>query len=437
VVLSSRRSYSGMGRALASSMSTRVAADAVEIPAEVIAEPGHRGRRRALLIVGSAAAVAAVGVFGWGRLRPPANSPVKLETAPVVRGNLQARVTATGTLSALVTVQVGSQISGRIQEISVDFNSPVKKGQVIARIDPRLFAAAAEQARANHVAAKANLERARAQEVEARKQYQRTKALAKQRVAAESDLDVAEAAARTAEAQVRAAVATLGQARAARDQAETTLAYTTIVSPSDGIVISRNVDVGQTVAASFQAPTLFVIAEDLRQMQVDTNVAEADVGRLRPGTVARFLVDAYPTKVFEGRIRQIRNAPQTIQNVVTYDAVIDVANPELELKPGMTANVTFIYAERTRALLVPNAALRFRPPAALVANPGPATTEGDHRVVWRLGGDGRAVATSIRVGVSDGALTEVVDGELGAGDRIVTDATVQAGSRAGSFGRVF
>jgi HlyD family secretion protein len=346
-------------------------------------------------------------------------------------------VTATGTLSALVTVQVGSQISGRIQDLLVDFNSPVKKGQVIARIDPRLFAAAAEQARANHIAAQANLERARAGEVEARRQYQRTLALATQRVAAQADLDVAEAAARTAAAEVRAAAAALGQARAARDQAETTLAYTTIVSPSDGIVISRNVDTGQTVAASFQAPTLFVIAEDLRQMQVDTNVAEADVGRLRPGTIARFTVDAYPSETFEGRIRQIRNAPQTIQNVVTYDAVIDVGNAELKLKPGMTANVTFIYAERSQALLVPNAALRFRPPAAVAGATGSSTVEGDRRVIWRLGADGTAEALPIRIGVSDGAMTEVTDGALEVGDRVITEATVQAGSRAGSFGRVF
>jgi HlyD family secretion protein len=418
-------------------MSTRAAVNVAEIPADVVIPPERHGRRRLFALVASAAVVATAGIIVSGRLRPRTNVPVKFETAQIVRGNLQARVTATGTLSALVTVEVGSQVSGRIQDIYVDFNSTVKKGQAIARIDPRLFTAAAEQARANHVAAQANLERARAQKVEAQKQYQRTLALANQRVAAQSDLDVAEAAARSAEAEVHAAAAALGQARAARDQAETTLAYTTIVSPSDGIVISRNVDVGQTVAASFQSPTLFVIAEDLRQMQVDTNVAEADVGRLRPGTTARFRVDAYPAETFEGHIRQIRNAPQTIQNVVTYDAVIDVANPELKLKPGMTANVTFTYAERAQVLLIPNAALRFRPPAA-AGNTGPApTTEGDRRVVWRLGGDGKAAATPIRIGVSDGVSTEILQGELGVGDRIITDATVQPGSRAGTFGRVF
>jgi HlyD family secretion protein len=222
------------------------------------------------------------------------------------------------------------------------------------------------------------------------------------------------------------------QTRAARHQAELNLQYTDIVSPIDGVVISRNVDVGQTVAAAFQAPTLFVVAEDLAKMQVDTSVAEADVGRLQAGMEARFTVDAFPGEVFRGTVRQIRNAAQTIQNVVTYDAVIDVANPALRLRPGMTANVTFAYATRARAVLVPNAALRFRPADAPVERAVPGS---DRRVVWTLV-EGRPQPVTIRAGVSDGVQTEVLDGGLRPGQPVITDATAPRKGGPGSFGRV-
>ncbi len=324
-------------------------------------------RRIVLLILGLA--ILGAGLFAW-RAKAARAPALQLETARVERGRIEAKVTATGTLSALVTVQVGSQVSGRIQALYADFNSVVKKGELVAKIDPQLFQASVAQAKANLVAAQGNLAKARAQALDAMRQYARSKALAEEKLIARAELDTAESNAAALAAQVEAAMGSVEQARAALNSAEVNLAYTDIVSPTNGVVISRSVDVGQTVAASLQAPTLFVIAEDLSKMQVDTSVAESDVGRLTPGMDVTFSVDAYPSKVFRGKVRQIRNAPQTVQNVVTYDAVVDVGNPELELKPGMTANVTFIYAEKDDVLRVPNAGLRFKPPPELLARSG-------------------------------------------------------------------
>jgi HlyD family secretion protein len=214
------------------------------------------------------------------------------------------------------------------------------------------------------------------------------------------------------------------QARAALHQAQINLAYTTIISPINGVVISRSVDVGQTVAASLQAPTLFTIAEDLQKMQVDTSVAEADVGKLSAGMQATFTVDAYPTERFSGKVRQIRNAPQTVQNVVTYDAVIDVDNQNMKLKPGMTATVSFVYAEKEDVLKVANAALRFRPPASAIPDGGVPSRRQmapDRRVVWLLR-DGQAQPVPIRIGVTDGTVTEVVEGAVSDGALAITDS---------------
>jgi HlyD family secretion protein len=330
--------------------------------------------RRRLVLAAAPVVVLVAGFFGYRATRRPPT--VTYETQAVDRGPIVAKVTATGTLSAVVTVQVGSQVSGRLAEVLADFNSPVKKGQLIARIDPQLFQAAVEQARANLVAARGSLAKARAQAVDADRQAKRNVALAEQKLIADADRDTAVANADAARAQVQADEGAVAQAEAALHQAAVNLAYTRIVSPTNGVVISRNVDVGQTVAASLQAPTLFVIAEDLSRMQVDTNVAEADVGKLAAGMEATFIVDAYQNERFRGTVRQIRNAAQTIQNVVTYDAVIDVLNPELKLRPGMTANVSFVYAQRPDALRVPNAALRFRPTREVLAAMGLAPRAG-------------------------------------------------------------
>ncbi|HKP57073.1 MAG TPA: efflux RND transporter periplasmic adaptor subunit, partial [Polyangiales bacterium] len=305
-----------------------------------------------------------------------ADKQPRFETTQLSRGPIVAKVTASGTLSALVTVQVGSQVSGRIKKLHATFNSEVKKGQVIAELDPQLFKAALEQSRANHSAAKGDLLKAKVQAADAERQLTRTRELAQRNLVAQAELDTAQANADVANAQVAASSGRLEQARAALNQAEVNLTYTTISSPIDGVVISRNVDEGQTVAATMQAPILFVIAEDLRKMQVDTSVAEADVGKLKPEMAASFTVDAYPSERFEGKVRQIRNSPQTVQNVVTYDAVVDVQNPELKLRPGMTANVTFVFADAADALRVPNAALRFRPSAELTGARGGAEAPG-------------------------------------------------------------
>jgi HlyD family secretion protein len=367
---------------------------------------------------------------------------LQYDTVTVDRGSVVARVTASGTLSALITVQVGSQVSGRIQSLYVDYNSPVKKGELLAKIDPRLFQADVEQARANDAASRANLAKAKAQAEDAALQYRRAKDLAAQRIENQSDLDTARANKDAAEANVQAAAAAVQQAKAALDKAEVNLVYTNIISPTDGIVISRDVDVGQTVAASLQAPTLFVVARDLRHMQVDTSVAESDIGRIRAGMPASFTVDAYPTVTFHGVVREVRNAPQTVQNVVTYDAVIDVDNPDLRLKPGMTANATFVYARADDVLRVRNAALRFHPGPALVADmegtprspsPPPGTAPaalgsepGEHEV-FVLRGE-RADSVWIRTGITDGTFSDVVSGPLHVGERLVTDARSPSGS---------
>jgi HlyD family secretion protein len=364
---------------------------------------------------------------------PPA---ARFETMPVTRGSLQARVTANGTLSALVTVQVGSQVSGRIQRLDVDFNSPVKKGQTIAQIDPLLFKAAVEQARANFAAARGNLEKSQAQAIDAQKQLERTRALAEEQLVSIAERDTTEANARAAAAQVRANQGAREQAAAALYQAEINLDYTTIVSPIDGVVVSRNVDVGQTVAATFQSPTLFLIAQDLRQMQVDTNVAEADVGRLSRGMAATFTVDAYPNDIFGGTIRQVRKNPQILQNVVTYDAVIDVKNDDLRLFPGMTANVTVVYADRSDSIKVPNAALRYRPPSDLVESRNLPHVAAEQRIVWLLRGQ-QPEPVVVQVGVSDGTATELLGDGLRPGDRVVTETLTTSKSGPGSFGRVF
>ncbi|MFY0528621.1 efflux RND transporter periplasmic adaptor subunit [Archangium gephyra] len=391
--------------------------------------------------------IAAVVAAGVWLLRPKAKDPAaSFETAAVQRRDVESRVTATGTVSALVTVQVGSQVSGRIQEILVDYNSPVKKGQVIARIDPQLLQAAVERARANLTAARANVQKARVEAENSRRQAERSKTLRDQQFISQSELDTAESAAQVSQAQVTSSEASLAQAQAALNETEVNLRYATIVSPTDGIVISRSVDVGQTVAASLQAPTLFTIAEDLRKMQVNTSVAESDVGRLQDGMRATFTVDAWPGVNFDGSIRQIRNASQTVQNVVTYDAVIDVENPELKLKPGMTANVTFITAHRENVVTVPNAALRFRPPEppAGAARQGPGVggsgaqagagarekpAPGTKTVFVLREGQPRPVR--VKPGVTDGSYTEV-EGELREGDQVITATAAGSQSSQGA-----
>jgi HlyD family secretion protein len=412
-------------------------AHALPPPGSVAAaiEPSPRsGLSKRLLGWGLVLLVLVAGALALARLQSSRSKPVvHYETAAVQRGSVAAKVTATGTLSALVTVQVGSQVSGRIASLSADFESVVKKGQVIATIDQSLFRAAVTQARANYDSSRAAVEHAEAQEVNADKQFARAKELLAQDVMSRTDYDVAQATAGSAKADVSAARANVEQAAASLAQAELNLKYTTIVSPIDGVVISRNVDVGQTVAAAFQSPTLFTIAQDLTHMQVDTNVAEADVGKIRNGMAVSFTVDAYPDRSFPGVVRQVRDNAQTIQNVVTYDAVIDVDNGERLLKPGMTASVVFTYATREDALKLPNGALRFKPDAATAAtmNKGapPVPVKPDERLIWVVR-QGAATPVVVRIGITDGSATEVLGGDVREGDRAVVEANAGGAAKS-------
>ncbi len=282
-------------------------------------------------------------------------------TAQVTRGDIVETVGATGTLQAVTTVQVGTQVSGTIQSLYADFNSLVKKGQVIARLDPSLFQTQIEQARANMVRAEADLDRLKVQLSDAQTKLTRARELNSRQLIPKTDLETAEVNVQSAEAQIKSQEAQIRQAQATLNQNQVNLEHTVITAPIDGLVISRSVDVGQTVAASMQAPTLFVLAADLTKMQVLANLDESDVGRIRPNQVVTFRVDAYPNDTFHGSVSQVRLEPKVQQNVVTYATVIDVPNNDLRLKPGMTANVNVEISRASNVLRVPNAALRFRP----------------------------------------------------------------------------
>ena len=374
-------------------------------------------------------------------------------TTAVQTENVVSRVSTSGSLQAVVTVDVGSQVSGRIQELYADFNSKVKKGEKIAKIDPALFQASVVQAEANVMAARANVARLTITAEDAERQAKRASEVYEQRLISETERDNAVATARAARASVDQADGQLAQSRASLEQARTNLRYTDILSPTDGVVISRAVNVGQTVAASLSAPVIFTIAQDLRKMEVHTNVAESDIGRLKPGMRVSFTVDAYPGEPFRGSIRDIRNAPQVVQNVVTYDAVIDVSNDDLKLKPGMTATVSVVTDRREDVLAVPNTALRFRPdnagPVAAGGGPqfgagqnaggGGARERGQRRN--REGGEdgpppvvkrtvyvlvnGEPQPREITTGLSDGRITEVTGGELKEGEQVITGVAGQ------------
>src|ERR1700716_4116265 len=337
---------------------------------------------------------------------------VAYQTAPVTRGPLTQLVTATGTLNPVVNVQVGSQVSGNIQKLFADFNSKVKAGDVVAQIDPVLFQATVTQAEGDLANAQAALELAKVT-------ASRTQELVAKQNSAKADLDAAMASLHQAEANIKIKQGALDKARA-------DLEHCTIKSPVDGEVISRSVDVGQTVAASLQAPVIFAIANDLTKMQIDANVAEADVGVVAVDQDVDFTVDAFPSHTFRGKVVQVRNAPITVQNVVTYDTVIGVSNADLKLKPGMTANVSIVVAQRDNVLQLKNAALRYRPPDATptetrsTSGPGGARMSGGgrERTVYVLSGS-RPKPVQIKTGISDGVVTEVTEG-LKEGDRVVT-----------------
>src|ERR1051326_8559132 len=377
--------------------------------------------RNTLIIAVVALVLIALFITRCGRSRSS-----EFQTATVTRGPITQAVTATGTLSPVVNVQVGSQVSGNIAKLFVDFNSQVKAGQVVAQIDPMLFQAAVTQAEGDLASAQAALELAKLNAA-------RTQELFTKKNSAQQDLDQAMASLHQADANVKIK-------QGALDKAKADLEHCTITSPVDGVVISRSVDVGQTVAASLQAPVIFTIANDLTKMQIDTNVAEADVGVVEVDQDVDFTVDAFPQRTFHGKVVQVRNAPITVQNVVTYDTVIGVNNPDLKLKPGMTANVSIIISHRDSALQIKNAALRYRPadatpnesaraasaPAAAAARstsssggrPRGGGARSPERTVYVLNGNHRK-PVQIKTGISDGVVTEVIEG-LKEDDRVIT-----------------
>jgi HlyD family secretion protein len=402
----------------------------------------------------------------------------------VLQGEIRDAVEATGIVNAVVSVQVGSQVSGRVGQLNVDFNSQVHRGDVIALIDPQLFQGALQQAqadlenaRANVIAAKASLTKANANLIQTKADFDRARSLAEKKVGTEQALDLAKANFEAARANVVAADASIAQANAQVSQkdaavavARTNLAYTVIRSPIDGTVVARSVDVGQTVAASLQAPTIFTIAQDLAKMLVYAKVDESDVGRIRPGQTVTFKVDAFPKQLFTGTVSQLRMNATTVQNVVTYDAIITFANPELKLFPGMTAYVTIPVATVENAVKLPNAALRFQPPlapaevralyaqygideskmgldsavegsgAAAAANRGSGSKNAAHdsAVVWKLHADGTIEPIEIALGITDHAYTEVTKvfvGALKPGDDVVTTSVSSKSGPPGGIRR--
>jgi len=337
------------------------------------------------------------GIYWFGPWHEAEVIPV-YRTEKIATGNIARTVAANGTLNPVVLVNVGTQISGVINKLNVDFNDRVKKGQVLAEINPSLINAQMQQDQAALASAQASLKLAQANQ-------RRSKELFAQDYIARMELDQSVQALEAAKAQVNSALGLLK-----RDH--TNLGYTVIESPVSGVVVSRNVDIGQTVAANFQTPILFTIAQDLQKMQIDTSVAEADVGGVRIGQSVSFTVDAYPERVFQGKVRRVRLDSKVLQNVVTYDVVIDVDNPEEILLPGMTAFVNIIIEERNNCLKLPLAALKFRPRSDTVKKPG--------NTVYRLENN-QAVAIGVQIGVSDGKFAELIGGGLKAGDSVIVE----------------
>ena len=367
-------------------------------------------RSRQAWWIGAAALAIAVGVGAIWWLGSGSGN-VQYTTAPVTRGDVTRAVTATGTVNPVLTIIVGSYVSGTITDIQCDYNTQVKQGQICATIDPRPYQTVVDQNKANLDQARAQLEKDKAILAYAQLTYDRNARLAETSAVSKDALDNAKSALDQAKAQVGLDEATIEQREAQLAAAQVNLDYTNIVSPVDGTVVSRNVTIGQTVAASFQTPTLFLIATDLTKMQVDTNVSESDIGGIKEGDKSSFNVDAFPKRTFAGTVTQVRQSPQTLQNVVTYDVVVSVDNADLALKPGMTAATRVIIDERSDVMRVPSQALRYAPSGQGLAGKAPAR-------VWVLR-DGKPEAVSVAAGLDDDTYTEIVSGELKPDDKVV------------------
>lgn len=366
--------------------------------------------RRAALVVAMVSLLVIVALAFW---RWWANDPVTAhyKTLPIERGPITSLVTATGAVNPVISVQVGSQVSGKIAKLYADFNSVVREGQILASIDQKPYQAKVSQAKAALKSARANLAKARIMLAQRRLEFTRMTALREQQFVAQSELDLSTTNLHDAEAQLELTQAQVDQAKATLASAELDLGYTTIFSPVNGTVVSRNVEEGQTVVASFQTPTLFVLAQDLTRMQVIANVSESDIGGVAEGKSADFRVDAYPRESFHGIVTQVRNAPVSIQNVVTYDVIISVENPELKLKPGMTANITIVTARNEEALRAPNAALRFRMPGVPADRKTPQ--------LWLLDATGRVRAAPVTLGIADSLFTDITSGDVHEGEAAI------------------
>lgn len=393
---------------------------------------------------------------------------VSYKTAKIERGTIVSTVAATGNLSAVTTVQVGTQVSGTIQKLYVDFNSRVKKGQAIAEIDPALFNASVEQSQGNYLSAEANLQKAKVALVDAERTFNRNKKLLSDGIISQGDFDAGETAFQSAKAMVKAGEGSVAQTRGSLMQSKSNLRYSIIRSPVDGVVISRAIDVGQTVAASFQTPTLFTIAQDLTKMQIEVSVDEADISRIQLHQKASFTVDSYPEQTFRGKVVQIRSAPIITQNVVTYVVVVNVDNSDLKLKPGMTANVSVEVAKKDDVLKLPPASLRFKPkskgddtkvkgngdrPGASGQRPagggGPlggakgGSGKGKERsqLVYLLK-EGKPVAAPVKTGIANNSSIELIESDLKEGDEVIIeqvggDAKKKAGAGGSPMGPRF
>jgi HlyD family secretion protein len=354
--------------------------------------------------------VAGVGAAGY--VATSGGAPQSYLTASVERGSIASVVKATGTINPVLTITVGTYVSGIIQDVSCDYNTAVKQGQLCAKIDPRPYQSIVNQNKAILAVARAQLKKDQANVAYAKTAYERQLRLSQTNAVSKDALDLAKNAYDQAQAQIELDEATVEQRQAELATAEVNLNYTNIVSPVDGVVISRKVTMGQTVAASFQTPTLFTIAKDLREMLVEGRIDESDVGRLKVGQSATFSVDAFPNRTFDGKVLEIRRSPEVVQNVVTYTAIISAPNPDLLLLPGMTANLRIVVSDTGPVLKVPNQALRFRPQSAAPTANGDAT-------VWVLDARGEGTPVKIKTGATDSTGTQLVSGPLTEGQKII------------------
>ena len=375
-------------------------------------------------IMGIVLVAAGVGFLLWGR----AEKTESFVTKKLEKGNITEKITASGIINPISTVNIGTQVSGTIAEIYVDYNSEVKKNQILAQIDPALFEATVAQRQAALDIAKAQVEVSKNDIIYYKKHLDRIRKLNSSRYSADKELESAQRDYDNAVVQFALQQAQVKQSEAALNSAEIDLRYSKIVSPVDGIVVSKEVEVGQTVAASFQTPTLFNVAEDLTKMKIEASIVEADIAKVKEGQKVEFSVDSFPDEIFEGVVTQVRNEAVTVSNVVTYEVIIEIDNKDLLLKPGMTANVEIITAEKKDVLLVPNKALRF-----YVSNENGDTQRYKDKGIWLLQ-KGVPQRVAIKTGVSDEEMTEIIGDNLQEGQEVILESTSQAPRKVQSMG---